>query len=471
MAALLVTHDLGVIAQHADRVCVLYAGRVAEIADTDDLVSDMRHPYTQALFGAVPAFDQDRTKDLYSIPGSPPDLSRRGVGCPFAPRCAHATEQCSAVQPPLDEVSPGHAAACWHQIRGPWQPTRRAYVTDAVDRPTAVDGHAGQDPEPLMAVDRVVKEFAGGQKTALGGKTGTVHAVSDVSFDVLPGETFGLVGESGSGKTTLGRIIAGLEPLTSGSVAFGASRIDRVSDTYPRHVRRHIQMIFQDSYEALDPHLTIGEILREPLRIQRIGSASDQRTHVRELLDDVGLSSRAVERRPHELSGGQRQRVGIARALALRPQVIVADEPVSALDASVQSQVLNLMRALQREYHLTYVMISHDLTVVRYLADRIGVMYLGKLVELGSGETLYQRPAHPYTAGLISAIPGVGSMRQSATDGASIEGDVPSSLNPPSGCRFRTRCPFAQGRCAVEEPPLLPRRDGHLAACHFPLTD
>jgi peptide/nickel transport system ATP-binding protein len=331
-------------------------------------------------------------------------------------------------------------------------------------RPPEADG-----VKAYLEVRNAVKEFPVTIGAVLRHRVGSVHAVSDVSFAVKPGETFGLVGESGCGKTTTGRMIVGLEPPTSGSILIDGEDIAAMSSRELRPRRRNMQMMFQDPYASLDPRMRVSTILREPLAIQRMGSRSEQMERVSELLDDVGLARHSLDRYAHEFSGGQRQRIGLARALAMRPKLVVADEPVSALDVSIRSQILNLMNRLQEKYGLTYVIISHDLSVVKYMADRIGVMYLGKLVEVGSGQDIYAWPAHPYTSGLVSAIPipDPDVERSKRTDAP--KGEIPSAINPPSGCRFRTRCPRAQSLCAEVEPQLRPFGPQHEAACHFPL--
>jgi oligopeptide/dipeptide ABC transporter ATP-binding protein len=318
-------------------------------------------------------------------------------------------------------------------------------------------------------VRNLVKEFPVTSGAILQRRVASVHAVSDVSFTVNAGETFGLVGESGCGKTTIGRVVVALERPNSGSVLLGGQDISALSGGELRRQRRDLQLMFQDPYASLDPRMRVGSIIREPLSIQRVGTHREQQQRVFELLDEVGLSRNAVERYPHEFSGGQRQRIGLARALTLSPKVIVADEPVSALDVSIRAQVLNLMKRLQADHSLTYIVISHDLAVVKYMADRIGVMYLGKLVEMGSAEDIYQRATHPYTAGLIATIPVPDPAEARARKGAGIKGELPSPVTPPSGCRFRTRCPFVQDLCAEEEPQLRSFGPGHVAACHFPL--
>jgi peptide/nickel transport system ATP-binding protein len=323
--------------------------------------------------------------------------------------------------------------------------------------------------KPFLEVKNLVKEFPVTKGAVLQRQVGAVHAVSDVSFTVRPGETFGLVGESGCGKTTTGRMIVALEPPTSGSIIINGDDIATMGKGKLRTKRRDMQMMFQDPYASLDPRMRVVTILREPLAIQGLGSKKQQVERCAELMNDVGLARGALDRYPHEFSGGQRQRIGLARALALNPKLIVADEPVSALDVSIRSQILNMMNALQEKYGLTYVIISHDLSVVKYMSDRIGVMYLGKMVEVGSGADLYAQPAHPYTKGLVSAIPIPDPDVERAKDMDAPKGEIPSAINPPSGCRFRTRCPYAQQLCAEQEPMLRKFGENHEAACHFPL--
>jgi peptide/nickel transport system ATP-binding protein len=476
MAMLLITHDMGVIAGHADRVCVMYAGRLVEETDTVKLFDHMHHPYTQALLASIPRLSQDAKIPLASIPGLPPDLAHLPAGCRFAPRCSRSDSKCTEQEPPLVGAEPDHRFACWHPVDGPLQiaAAKPAAPGLTVSEPTRLEDGLPAPDVPgadLLELRGLVKEFPVTTGSILQRKVGAVHAVSDVSFSVGAGQTFGLVGESGCGKTTIGKVIVALEKPNAGQVLLGGRDVSAMRGHELRKYRRDLQLMFQDPYSSLDPRMRVGSIIAEPLVIQEIGSAKERRQRVFELLDEVGLPRSAVERYPHEFSGGQRQRIGLARALTLSPRLIVADEPVSALDVSIRAQVLNLMKRLQADHGLTYVVISHDLAVVKYMAARIGVMYLGKLVEIGSSDDIYARAAHPYTAGLIATIPAPEPTAARAKSAVGITGELPSPVHPPSGCRFRTRCPFAQDICAAEEPELRSFGPGHAAACHFPLQD
>jgi peptide/nickel transport system ATP-binding protein len=492
MGIILITHDMGVIAGRADRVLVMYAGRKVETAETVELFKKVRHPYTEALLASIPQLDQDKTQELYSIPGLPPDLRRPPLACRFAARCAFATEQCRTHDPPLGGDDPKHPFACFHprdssavemsdlgaELIAKAEQNKTLMATfgkelellATADEPAIAAAETNGKAEFVLEFRNVTKEFPVTSGAILRRKIGALHAVTEVQLGIRPGETFGLVGESGCGKTTLGRMGVGLESPTSGQVLFDGTDLGSVRGGEFRSLRRDLQFMFQDPYASLDPRMRVREIISEPLDIAHIGSQKERTDKVRSLLDEVGLSYDVMDRYPHEFSGGQRQRLGLARALTLNPKVIIADEPVSALDVSIRSQILNLMKRLQTSHGLTYIVISHDLSVVKYLADRIGVMYLGKLVELGTGSDIYDTPAHPYTAGLLEAIPVPNPELARAKDRTvAVRGELPSPVNPPSGCRFRTRCPRAQDKCAEVVPELRPFGTEHFAACHFPL--
>ena len=338
---------------------------------------------------------------------------------------------------------------------------------------TTTDTAAGT--EPILSVRNLVKEFPIKSASVVRRTIGAVHAVSGVSFDIQPGQTLGLVGESGCGKTTTSRAILHLQPATSGEVLFQGRDVTKMSKGELRRMRRDMQIVFQDPYASLNPRITVSEIIAEPLRIHGLyGNGGPGQ--VAELMRLVGLNPEHGNRFPHEFSGGQRQRIGIARALALKPKVLVLDEPVSALDVSIQAGVINLLEDLQDELGLAYLFVAHDLSVVRHIADRVAVMYLGKIVEIADGNSLFERSQHPYTQALISAIPIPDPRRERERERIIVQGDVPSPADPPSGCRFRTRCPLRMtlsetdaARCSAEEPELRDRGLGaaHLTACHF----
>ncbi|HEU5418012.1 MAG TPA: ABC transporter ATP-binding protein [Streptosporangiaceae bacterium] len=528
MAVILVTHDLGVIGAHSDRVAVMYGGQIVESASTATVFASPRHPYTEALFDALPEMAPAGLagaggRTLYSIPGQPPDLTAPMAGCRFAPRCRRASDFCVTREPALDGDHPGHVYACFYPVEprgraaadgraaggaGPlvsaWdRPAGRAQpgaapapggLPDGIgmpgnwpyeDRSAAVSPFTGEyaigqfggmgqpgtaGPEPVLRVSGLVKNYPVYSGAVVRRATGEVSAVAGVSFDITPGQTFGLVGESGCGKTTLARLLAGLEQADAGSIAFRGTDLTALSRGQRRKAGTGIQLMFQDPFGSLDPRMRVGTILREPLIIAKAGRKRSHWRTVARFLDEVGMPADSVRRFPREFSGGQRQRLALARALILQPDLIVADEPVSALDVSVQAQILNLMRRLQRQYGLSYLFISHDLSVVRYMADVIGVMYLGKMVEIGPAEMVCTVPAHPYTRGLIDAVPVVALSAAGRHPGQPIAGEQPVTARPPSGCRFRTRCPLAAEICAVQEPPLRPTATGgQLVACHFPL--
>jgi peptide/nickel transport system ATP-binding protein len=323
--------------------------------------------------------------------------------------------------------------------------------------------------EPLVRVTGVKKYFPITQGIIFRHEVGRVHAVDGVDLEVYPGETLGVVGETGCGKSTLARLICRLLPVTTGTIEFEGQDITNLKGNPLRLLRREIQMIFQDPYSSLNPRKRVGAIIGDPFDIHGIADGNDRKKRVQELMETVGLNPEHYNRFPAEFSGGQRQRIGVARALALRPKLIICDEPVSALDVSIQAQVINLLEDLQKEFHLTYVFIAHDLSVVRHVSDRVAVMYLGKVVELADSRRLYAEPKHPYSGALLSAVPVPDPDRVQERKRVILLGDVPSPIDPPSGCRFHPRCPKAQERCVHEEPPLERKASGDLAACHFPL--
>jgi peptide/nickel transport system ATP-binding protein len=459
-AILLITHDLGVVAGVADDVLVLYAGLVAEHAPCPELFAHPRMPYTQGLLASIPRLD-DAGGRLSPIGGSPPSMIGLGPGCAFAPRCPLATDICRN-QPPLLEIAAGHDVACHHvasTAHDEARPEPSPVAATALRRPPA-------GTEPLLEVRGLTKEFR--VRAGVWGPRQTVHAVSGIDFEVHPGETLGLVGESGCGKTTTARLLLRLQEPTSGSVKLDGQELVGLDDDAVRPFRRRIQMVFQDPYAALNPRLSVQDIVAEPLVVHRIGDRPDR---VRGLLAMVGLDPAFARRYPYEFSGGQRQRIGIARALALEPDVLVLDEPVSALDVSIQASILNLLADLRDELGIGYLFIAHDLSVVRHIADRVAVMYLGRIAESGPAAEVYRHSFHPYTKALLSAVPIPDPTVERRRQRILLQGDVPSPVEPPSGCRFRTRCWKADDRCAVETPPLRELAPGRLVACHHPETE
>jgi len=460
-AVILITHDLGVIAETADRVAVMYAGRIVETGDVADIFRRPRHPYTVGLLQSLPRLDVVADR-LVPIPGQPPTPSRLPPGCAFRPRCPIARDVCSAEDPALRALGAGRASAC--HFPDAVQTLLDATVPASVAATAAPAAVAGV---PLLEVEGLRVHFPI-RTGLLRRQTGTVRAVDGVSLVVRAGETLGLVGESGCGKTTTGRAIMGLVRATGGSVRFGGEEVTTMGPAALRRTRRNMQYIFQDPYASLNPIKTVGEIVAEPLRIHGLFDAMGGMRRVGELFELVGLSRTMLGRYPAAFSGGQKQRIGIARALALSPKLLILDEPVAALDVSIQAQVVNLLQDLQKELGLAYLFIAHDLSVVRHICDRVAVMYLGRIVEQSSKHTLYESPTHPYTQSLLSAVPVPDPARRGHKGRIVLQGDIPSPSRPPSGCTFHPRCFRAEARCAVEVPafrdyPGLPTR----VACHF----
>ncbi len=455
LALILISHDLGVISGIADRVAVMYAGRIVEQGPLRPVFGAPGHPYTAGLLASVPMPDAP-TETLYAIPGAPPSPSARPSGCAFHPRCNLAAHICKTDEPVLRPV--GDTSAACHFAEA-MRASRDIFVPVKISPSLPVPGR------PILMVRELIKEFP--VRGALFGHSGAVRAVAGVSFTLGRGETLGIVGESGCGKSTLARCVLRLIEPSTGTIAFDGTDITGLDAATMRKLRRHMQIVFQDPYASLHPRMRIGAILREALR--RNGQPNqDSRQQIEDLLLLVQLDSAHADRYPHELSGGQRQRVGIARALAMKPQVLVLDEPVSALDVSIQAGVLNLLQDLQQRLGLSCLFIAHNLAVVRHVSQRIAVMYLGRIVEIGERDSVYRRPLHPYTQALLSAVPTMTHDQDQRSARIMLAGDVPSPLNPPAGCHFHTRCWKAQAICAHEAPALDTHAPGHAAACHFP---
>ena len=461
---LMISHDLSVVAGLADRIAVMYAGQIVETGPTDRVFQHPRHPYTKGLLECIPRLDRARTPRLRSIEGGLPDPHQVPAGCPFAPRCPLVMERCWTETPPLEEKVPHQLAACWADLSS----VDRASVEGAtVSMGGVSEGREANGRAPvgvLVEVRDLKVHFPLGSRLPLAGRT-MLRAVDGVSFDVRSGQTLSIVGESGCGKTTTGRALLRLTDVTAGQVIFRGTDLVGLPEERLRLLRPQFQMVFQDPYSSLDPRMTVRDAVAEPLRVHRAASGSNLAARVGELLHLVGLPARMADRFPHQLSGGQRQRVGIARALALNPSLIVADEPTSALDVSVRAQILNLMQDLQEQRGLSYVFISHDLSIVRHMSSRVAVMYLGKIVELADRDTLYTNPQHPYTQGLLATVPVPDPLIERGRTRAALPGDVPNPADPPRGCRFNTRCPLAFDRCFEEEPRLVDLGRRHHAAC------
>ena len=455
-AIVLISHDLGVIATICARVIVMYAGEIVEQGPTAEVLANPRHPYTAALLNARPGLDTERgDRRLATVEGMPPDPLSQPSGCRFAPRCPMRLPVCDQ-HPSLLETGPDRLARCWraNDDMHPFaRPTR-----------TAVEDVASTD-QPIMRVAGLVKHFhMGGGMLA---KRHTVRAVDGISLTIERGEIMGVVGESGCGKSTFARTLLRLYKPDGGSIRFDGQEIATASAAAMRPLRRRLQMVFENPYASLNPRMTVEAILSEPLRYHGLThNAEDTGVRVDELLGLVGLASGARGRYPHEFSGGQRQRISIARALAVRPDFIVADEPISALDVNIQAQIVNLMIDLRERFGLTYLFIAHDLAVVRHICDRIMVLHLGQVAEIAPADDLFTAPLHPYTRYLISAEPklhgpdgGDGRMK--------LTGEPANAIDPPSGCRFHTRCPIARKICADEVPVPRMMRPRHEVACHF----
>ncbi len=473
-AILLITHDLGVVAGVADRVGVMYAGKLVETGTVDDVFYRPRMPYTLGLLGSLPRPDLGAHQALTPIEGNPPSLVKLPVGCPFAPRCPLRTERCTEVEPELVRHDGLHSSACH---RSDEVERRRIAGVDVFPALRVTDSLAQspRDQRPaVLAVHGLVKEFPVLRGAVLRRRVGSLRAVDGVAFDIREGETLGLVGESGCGKTSTIMEILNMAKPQAGTVTVLGQDAATMTPEQRFRVRRDIQVVFQDPMAALDPRLPVGDIIGEPLETHGVAPPERAR-RVRELLALVGLQPEHAERYPQAFSGGQRQRIGIARALALEPKLLVLDEPVSALDVSIRAGVINLLERLKVELKLSYLFVAHDLAVVRHIADRVAVMYLGRIVEIGDVNEVFERPTHPYTQALLSAVPIPDPRKERSRQRILLEGDLPSPLDPPSGCRFRARCQrFAHdlddaARQLCQQDVALAGRAGgtnHQDACH-----
>ncbi|WP_394277699.1 dipeptide ABC transporter ATP-binding protein [Luteococcus sp.] len=475
-AVVMITHDLGVVAGMADKVAVMYAGRIVEAGTVDEIFYRSRHPYTIGLLGSLPRPDQSRDEMLTPVDGNPPSLLNLPQGCPFAPRCPMETERCRVQEPALASTDePTHLAACvrTHEIAEQDLhyaeiypiPKKRAHSLLEIPR---------EEREEVLRVEGLVKTFPLTKGAVFKRQVGTVHAVDAIDLDIRAGETLGLVGESGCGKTTTIMSILGLKAPEQGKVVVLGKDVAELNGAGRKLVREDLQVVFQDPMASLDPRMPIFDILAEPLKYN--GYPKDKiQARVRELMSLVGLEPAHANRYPRNFSGGQRQRICIARALALEPKLLVLDEPVSALDVSIQAGVLNLLEQLRSELGLSYLFVAHDLSVVRHIATRVAVMYLGHIVEIGDVDDVFDAPQHPYTAALLSAIPVPDPAKERQRDRIVLKGDLPSPANPPAGCPFHTRCPryqtldaANQNRCSQERPALLVQGADQEVACHFP---
>jgi peptide/nickel transport system ATP-binding protein len=462
MAMLLITHDLGVVAQMAQSVAVMYAGEIIETASVAAFFAGPAHPYSRKLFESLPD-RAGRGKTLAAIRGSVPALTRQFTGCRFAERCDSALAHCADTIPAWGAVREGQRAKC-HLYGGEGQGVmgdgRDSEPQEEVVRPSTITHH----PSLLQVIDLQVHFPV--RKGLLQRVTGQVKAVDGVSLDIAPGRTLGLVGESGCGKTTVGKGLLRLVPPTGGQVIFDGVDLLTLNRSALHDRRRHAQIIFQDPYASLNPRVRIGDALEEGMLALGVGATAEERAlRIDALLVDVGLAPDIKGRYPHEFSGGQRQRIAIARALSVEPQLIVCDEPTSALDVSVQAQILNLLKRLQRSKGLAYLFISHNMSVIEYMADEVAVMYLGRIVERGAVAEVLHAPKHPYTQALLAAVPVADP--QAARPVIRVSGDLPSPLNPPQGCHFHPRCGAALPQCATQFPDEKTFSASHATRCHL----
>jgi len=454
-ALIIVTHNLGIVARYADRIYVMYAGHIVETGTAEQIFRNPRHAYTIGLLNSVPRLDDDRTRALVPIEGLPPNLQQKSEHCPFLPRCPQALLECRAKGvPELVKVEEEHWASCYNEKLDISMRQSDKRISEKVI-----------SDENILEVKDVYMSFHA-KSLPFTKKAPPLKILEGINFNLRRGETLGLVGESGCGKTTIAKCILRLHSPESGSIIFDGKDLTKLTEAQIRPIRKKIQFVFQDPFGSLDPRQSIGDIVGEPLKVHKlVSSKAEYQKRVKELFEMVGLDYAMSARAPHELSGGQRQRIGIARALASEPELLICDEPVSALDVSVQAQILNLLEDLQREMNLSYLFIAHDLAVVRHISDRIAVMYLGKIVEIASCEELYSNPLHPYTQALLSAVPIPDPIVEKQRERRPLPGEMPSVAKRPGGCSFHPRCSCATERCTRICPELSEVGRGHFAAC------
>jgi peptide/nickel transport system ATP-binding protein len=471
-ATLYISHNLGVVARVSHKVAVMYAGEIVELADTRTIYRHPIHPYTMGLMRCLPDVDAPKgTRTLHPIKGRVPSPANLPKGCIFYPRCTLAIPDCASKHPDLVEVSPSHQARCLRSLE--WKDMKIAWEMEELEKEPCPE-RAVSDEKSMLNVEQAKVYYPVPYKT-VGGYIGLekrrfVHATDDVSFMIRRGRTLGIVGESGCGKSTLAKAIVGLEPLSGGKVDFLGLDISQPVNQRTEATIKEIQMVFQDPNGVLNPSFSVGDQIAFSLRRFKTVPANQVRAEVERLLQAVKLDTSYYSRLPRQLSGGEKQRIGIARAISTNPAMVVCDEPVSALDVSVQAAVLNLLLEIQNSSNTTMILISHDLSSVRFFADDVAVMYLGRVVEIGPCEAIYQPPNHPYTIALLAAVPRPDP--DLVTSPIRLTGNVPSAVNPPSGCRFNTRCPFKIGDiCEQEEPPKREMGNGHLIFCHYSPKD
>jgi peptide/nickel transport system ATP-binding protein len=466
MAVIFVTHDLGVVADIADRIVVMYAGQVVERREVHDLFRSPAHPYAEGLLASMPQV-ATLGQPLTVIPGVVPRPGEITIGCRFATRCRYAEDKCRSADVPLRPVTKGGAgeARCARSDELTLTGTRWAQARDEIET-AAARPPIDTTGTPQLSVRELCKSFPV-HSSFLQRVIGHVRAVDGIDFDIYKGETLGLVGESGSGKSTVARLVLRLLEPTAGDVELDGRKLVHLSPGELRVARSNMQIVFQDPYSSLDPRRTVADTIGEPLEVHLGLGTREREERVAGLLEQVGLDRELMRRYPHEFSGGQRQRIAIARALALDPELVICDEPVSSLDVSTQSQVINLLMDLQHRHNHSYLFIAHDLSVVRHISNRIAVMYLGRIVEIGDAARVYAAPKHPYTEALLSAIPIPEPNEQRTRQRIVLRGDVPSPLDVAVGCRFRTRCRYAMEICEKQDPDPFTAADGTTVFCHL----